>query len=94
MDLRNETDIEKLNDRLTKVVESEWGGLEGAYATVEEIKIDYTYSINTTCKIKFGRNLGIKNEANWEKELEIYLISDDLEFIAGQFTQAIIDKSL
>ena len=94
MDLRNEADIEKLNDRLTKVIELEWGGLEGVYAVIEEITIDYTCSINTTCKIKFGRNLGIKNEANWEKELEIYLISDDLEFIAGQFTQAIIDKSL
>lgn len=94
MDLRNETDIEKVNDRLTKVVKSEWGGLEGVYATIEEITIDYTCSINTTCKIKFGRNLGIKNEANWEKELEIYLISDDPEFIAGQFTQAIIDNSL
>ena len=94
MDLRNETDIEKVNDRLTKVVESEWGGLEGVYAAIEEITIDYTCSINTTCKIKFGRNLGIENEANWEKELEIYLISDDLEFIAGQFTQAIIDNSL
>jgi len=94
MDLRNETDIEKLNDRLTKVVESEFGGLEGAYAAVEEIKIDYTCGILTTCRIKFGRNLGAKNEANWEKELEIYLISDDSEFIAGQFNQAIIDKGM
>jgi len=94
MNIRNETDIEKLNDRLTKVVETEYGGLEGCYACLSELTIDYACGITTTCKIKFGRNLGSKNETNWEKEVEIYLISDNLEFIAGQFTQAIIDKGL
>lgn len=94
MNLRNENDIDKLNNRLTKVVESEYGEQDGLFACVSKITIDYTCDVSTTCIIKFGKNLGIKNEANWEKSVEIFIVSDNLEFIAGQFTQAIIDQNL
>lgn len=94
MDLRNEQDIEKLNDCLTKIVEREYGEQDGLFACIHEITISYICDIDTSCLIHFGKNLGPNNKSNWEKTVEIPLVSDNLDFIAGQFFQVLFDQEL
>lgn len=95
MDLRNTQDIEKLDDKLLEIVNNEWGGLDGLFANLSEVNIDYAFNEPMiTMKIKFGRYTEHGINGRWEKEIELQLISDNLDFIAGQFTQAIIERSL
>lgn len=84
--------VEKLEKRLTEVVVSEYEfSEEEAYVSVEEISTSYICGEPyTVLSVSFGRlpTDGQKN-GRWQKSMKLDLTSDSIEFVAGQFFQAL-----
>jgi len=93
MNLPSTKDITELEDRLTEVLQNEQGG---NWVNVSKIELSYILCDQdddkpiVTIEIRYGYQSD--SEPNWQKELELYYEEDSLDFIAGQFFQALVDE--
>ena len=96
MNFLSRIEIEKLEERLLKVVMGEYPGGNELYLNIDKVDIVYIEGDpTTTIHINFGRYDPEGNpDDRWQKETEIPFVVDNLDFIAGQFFQAIMEKGL
>jgi len=97
MDLQIYENIERIEGRLLSVVEQQYlCPKEEMYLDVDRIELSYDErKVNATMHVSFGRyGQNLSESERWRKELELPLESDNLEFIAGQFFQALNDNGL
>ena len=83
--------LKKIEKRLLKVVQKEWSGrADGMFVAVDKVDIFYcdeTPSI--TLKLRYGK---FNNEpTDWHRECELPITDGNLNFIAGQFYQNIVE---
>lgn len=95
MDFYNTEEISKLEDRLTEVLQNEYGGDTFLWVNVDKIELSYIVcepgdKPTVTIKIRYGYHSD--GEDSWQKELELYYEEDNLDFIAGQFYQALVER--
>lgn len=88
----NIKEINKLEEALTEIVAHDYGSA-CAYANIDKVELDFsTCEENeeplTTITIRYG----VASDNDWQKEIELYYKKDSIDFIAGQFFQAMIDK--
>ena len=93
MDLLDVEFIKRIEDRLLEVLKVEYEGFNDLWLRVDEAKISYWDKPQISLIVCFGNDVQDQN-LNWDKKVEFYLISDDLEFIAGQFVQYLIDHDM
>ena len=93
MSLLDRNEIEKLEARLLVALKKEYGDHEELWVAVDTATINYWDEISTTLALSFG-NENLDPEVHWEKTAELYLIDFDLDFIAGQFVQYLIDHDM
>ena len=88
--------IEKLDRRLLKVIQEEYPDCDGTrFAEIEKVEIHYESGdpfVNMI--IHFGRFNTENKEHDFDQRVEIIYKSGNLEFIAGQFFQKIMDEDL
>ena len=100
MDLQSYKDIEKIQDRLLLIVKDEYPYIipNELYVRVAGAKIDYDVSDDDkpviNLQIAFGVYIKDQPDQNWQKEIELPLVYDDIDIIAGQFLQKILDEGL
>ena len=88
MDLNNIKDIEELNDKLTSILNKEYVS-EDTWAYVASCNIQYEFSEDEPyidLIVKYGLKEGETNS------LKLAIFEADINFICGQFFQAIMDK--
>ena len=94
MDFYNTEEISKIENRLTEVLMNEYGGDTFLYVCIDKVELSYVVcepgdKPTVTMKIRYGYHSD--SEDSWQKELELYYEEDNLDFIAGQFFQALIE---
>ena len=96
MNFLSKIEIEKLEERLLKVIVSEYLGGNELYLNIDKVDITYIEGDpTTTIHINFGRYDPEGNpDDRWQKEVEIPFAVDNLDFIAGQFFQIFVSESL
>lgn len=96
MNFLSRIEIEKLEERLLKVVMGEYPGGNELYLNIDKVDIAYIEGDpTTTIYISFGRYDPEGNpDDRWQKEVELDFESENIEFIAGQFFQALVEKNL
>ena len=87
----NIKEINKLEEALTEIVASEYSNA-CAYVNVDKVEFNYIAceeddEPTTTITIRYG----VAGENDWQKTIELYYKKDSIDFIAGQFFQAMID---
>jgi len=97
MDFLDAKLIEKIDDRLTEIVKAEY--LESdciLFANITNINICYEFGGDpfVIITVKFGRYNSKDKDNDFEEIVELDYYSDNIEFIAGQFFQKIIDSGL
>ena len=85
IEISNKT-IKKIEKRLLKVVRGEYGHLDGnLYLVVERVEYTNIAGVLYTIQVRFGRE-----EANeFQRTVKFTLGDGNLNFIAGQFFQAV-----
>jgi len=94
MDFYDTYEISKIEDKLTEVLKKEYGAAD-VWVGIDKIELDYvTCELGdkpvVTIKIRYGQHAD--DDSSWQKELELYYEEDNLDFIAGQFYQALIER--
>lgn len=93
MDFFKIKEVNKLEEALTEIVASEYNNA-CAYVNVDKVELSYIACEEdeepmTTITIRYGVT-GEKN--GWQKTIELYYKKDSIDFIAGQFFQAMVDQ--
>lgn len=90
MDFCDTKEISKVEDRLTEVIAKEYQSA-CAYANIDKVEISYlaTEPGDKPVVVLYIR-YGVASENDWQKELKLYYEEDSLDFIAGQFFQALV----
>ena len=96
MNFLNLKDIEKIDNKLTEIIKDQYSYADGTlFAEVEKIEITYdAEEAFTTLTIHFGRFGASDDKQNFDHRVELTLLRLNLEFIAGQFYQKIMDENL
>lgn len=94
MDFYDTREISKIEDRLTNILQNEYGGDEAFWVCID--KVEFIYLVcdpgdKPTVIIKIRYGYQADGEDSWQKELELYYEEDSIDFIAGQFYQALIE---
>lgn len=85
----NSDTLTKLEEVLTEIVASEYNSA-CAYANIDKVEFDYITSDKPL--ITLHLRYGVASEDDWQKTIELPYKKDSIDFIAGQFFQAMIDK--
>ena len=100
MNLQSYKDIEKIQDRLLIILKDQYSYIipDELYVRIAGAKLDYDVSDNDIplidLQIAFGRYIKDQPDQSWQKEIELPLIYDDIDIIAGQFLQKLLDEGL
>lgn len=96
MNFLNLKDIEKIDNKLNEIIKDQYSYADGTlFAEVEKIEITYDAGEPfITAIIHFGRFNANEERLNFDHRVELSLTRLNLEFIAGQFYQKIIDEDL
>lgn len=91
MDFLNIKEINKLEEALTEIVASEYTSA-CAYVNIDKVELNYVACEEddeplTTMTVRYG----VAGEKDWQKTIELYYKKDSIDFIAGQFFQAMVD---
>lgn len=93
MDLLNLDIIEKIEQRLLLEMKRSYGECPDLWIRIDRATVDYFDDPYITLEISFG-NTGSDKETKWNKQVELPFLVDNPDFVAGQFTQALIEKEL
>lgn len=86
--------VNKLEDVLTEVLAKEYD-TACAYVSVEKVELSYLTCEDPTDKplITIHLRYGVANAGkDWQKEMDLYYDRSSLDFIAGQFFQALVSQ--
>jgi hypothetical protein len=93
MDFFDLKEIEKIENRLLEVIKQEYENKDCYYLNVDSVNISYIEnSVSAAIKIVFGKYDGGEN--GWQKEITLDYFNDNLDFIAGQFAQSIVNLGI
>lgn len=88
-------EIEKIESRLLEVIKQEYENKDCYYLNIDSVSISYIEnSVSATIKVVFGKHDDNDSENGWQKEITLDYFNDNLEFIAGQFSQSIVNLGL
>ena len=80
--------IKKIEKRLLKVVKSQYNG-KGLYCCVDKVEITQMEGFILEYTIRYGRE---GSENNFQNIDTIYVGNQNLNFVAGQFFQCMLDR--
>ena len=96
MNILDKFEIAKIEDRLTKILWAEYSYVkEDMWLDVTNITVDYNgleEEPDIALKLRYGYTPKDEQDKRWQYDIELMIKSWDLEFIAGQFTQALVEK--
>ena len=82
--------LRNIENRLRKVLKNEFPSSDGMWLEVQNVDIDLAEGeYDITLKVGYGREDKTVGES-WSGQIDIFLVDGNLDFIAGQFTQALI----
>ena len=92
MDFFNIKEINKLEEALTEIVASEYISA-CAYVNIDKVELNYIACEEdeepmTTITVRYG----VAGENDWQKTIQLYYKKDNIDFITGQFFQAMINE--
>lgn len=92
MDFLNIKEINKLEEALTEIVASEYNSA-CAYVNIDKVELSYIACEEdeqpmTTITVRYG----VASENDWQKTIQLYYKKNSIDFITGQFFQAMIDQ--
>ena len=93
MDLTNVDTIGKIEQRLLLEMRRSYGDHPDLWVKFDRVVVDYSAEPSVVMKIDFGNSCKDK-DVKWKNTLELPLLVDNPEYIAGQFAQALIEKEL
>lgn len=90
MDFTNIKNIQNIENKLLELLKSEYPqSIDTLWVTVDNVLIDY---IEEELTISIRINYGLDLEKS--QKVELFITSDNLDFIAGQFFQYLMDHNL
>lgn len=90
MDFTNIKNIQNIENKLLELLKSEYPqSIDTLWVTVDNVLIDY---IEEELTILIRINYGLDLEKS--QKVELVITSDNLDFIAGQFFQYLMDHNL
>lgn len=90
MDFTNIKNIQNIENKLLELLKSEYPqSIDTLWVTVDNVLIDY---IEEELTILIRINYGLDLEKS--QKVELFITSDNLDFIAGQFFQYLMDHNL
>ena len=90
MDFTNIKNIQNIENKLLELLKSEYPqSIETLWVTVDNVLIDYIEE-ELTISIRINYGLDLENS----QKVELFITSDNLDFIAGQFFQYLMDHNL
>lgn len=90
MDFTNIKNIQNIENKLLELLKSEYPqSIDTLWVTVDNVLIDYIEEeLTISIRIKYGLDL------EKSQKVELFITSDNLDFIAGQFFQYLMDHNL
>lgn len=90
MDFTNIKNIQNIENKLLELLKSEYPqSIDTLWVTVDNVLIDYVEE-ELTISIRINYGLDLENS----QKVELFITSDNLDFIAGQFFQYLMDHNL
>ena len=90
MDFTNIKNIQNIENKLLELLKSKYPqSIDTLWVTVDNVLIDY---IEEELTISIRINYGLDLEKS--QKVEFFITSDNLDFIAGQFFQYLMDHNL
>lgn len=90
MDFTNIKNIQNIENKLLELLKSEYPqSIDTLWVTVDNVLIDY---VEEELTISIRINYGLDLEKS--QKVELFITSDNLDFIAGQFFQYLMDHNL
>ena len=90
MDFTNIKNIQNIENKLLELLKSEYPqSIDTLWVTVDNVLIDY---VEEELTISIRINYGLDLEKS--QKVEFFITSDNLDFIAGQFFQYLMDHNL
>ena len=90
MDFTNIKNIQNIENKLLEILKSEYPqSIDTLWVAVDNVLIDY---IEEQLTISVRINYGLDVEKT--QKVELFITSDNLDFIAGQFFQYLMDHNL
>lgn len=90
MDFTNIKNIQNIENKLLELLKSEYPqSIDTLWVTVDNVLIDY---VEEELTILIRINYGLDLEKS--QKVEFFITSDNLDFIAGQFFQYLMDHNL
>lgn len=90
MDFTNIKNIQNIENKLLELLKSEYPqSIDTLWVTVDNVLIDYIEE-ELTISIRINYGLDLENS----QKVELFITSDNLDFIAGQFFQYLMDHNL
>ena len=90
MDFTNIKNIQNIENKLLDILKSEYPqSIDTLWVTVDNVLINYIEEESTTSiRINYGLDL------EKSQDVELFITCDNLDFIAGQFFQYLMDHNL
>ena len=89
MDFTNIKNIQNIENKLLELLKSEYPqSIDTLWVAVDTVSITYVEEATVSMTIKYGLDL------EKSQEVELFITSDNLDFIAGQFFQYLMDHNL
>ena len=90
MDFTNIKNIQNIENKLLELWKSEYPqSIDTLWVAVDNVLIDYVEE-ELTISIRINYGLDLENS----QKVELFITSDNLDFIAGQFFQYLMDHNL
>ena len=90
MDFTNIKNIQNIENKLLELLKSEYPqSIDTLWVAVDNVLIDYVEE-ELTISIRINYGLDLENS----QKVEFFITSDNLDFIAGQFFQYLMDHNL
>lgn len=81
--------IAKLEKRLLKVVKDNYQGDKSLYCYVDNVKISQLEDFLVTYTICYGKE---EKDSSFQETIELVITNQNLNFIAGQFFQLMLER--
>ena len=89
MDFTNIKNIQNIENKLLELLKSEYPqSIDTLWVAVDTVSITYVEEATVSMTIKYGLDL------EKSQDVELFITSDNLDFIAGQFFQYLMDHNL
>lgn len=89
MDFTNIKNIQNIENKILELLKSEYPqSIDTLWVAVDTVSITYVEEATVSMTIKYGLDL------EKSQDVELFITCDNLDFIAGQFFQYLMDHNL